>query len=926
MTLRLWVALFLWALANLALGQLSFTEVTDAQALANALASPGVSVVQGSASLTRPELTGNTGTFTGGTTPGGPGPVIGIPSGVLLTTGNFSFSVRGPNNRKGSSVISDFSPDSDLQAIAGAATYDTIALTFQVIPQGPALRFEFVFGSEEYPEFVCSQYNDVFGLFVSGPGLSGPFSNSAVNAATLPNGRPISINTVNGGQVGYRANNQPVSGCDLTNTAYYVDNGDPNDPSLPDPNLYTNTQLDGFTRPLRTWVPVVPEGVYTVKVAIADVGDEEYDSALFLRALASLADFGDAPDGYGTTLLRNGPFHVLTPELYIRPTPPDWEADGQPSLQANGDANDEDTFSSLPPLTTASTSYQLTVPVTNNTGLLAVLAGWIDFNRNGQFDPGERATANVPPGATSATLTWTNLSGLQPGTTYLRLRLSTDLAFVQDPKPLGGAGDGEVEDYVLTIAGLYTLSGQVYHDRQPNGLRDPGEGWADGATVYVKLVQGGTVLQVATVSPGSGTFSFPNLASGTYTLILDDNPNPSDLTPKAPAGWHFIQPASGTRTANLTGDLGGQDFGLFRGTKLVGQVFYDDGEGGGTPNDAFRQGGERGVGGVTLTATDGTNTRTATTDGNGNYLLWIPHSWGNVTLSHPLRPATGRNNGSTPNKVTSWTEATSPASPGAVVNLGPANTLPQDLTLNFGVVRPSAFAPSQSGTARSPGTVTYSHFFRPGTQGTVALAPAQTPAFTYQARLDANCNGTWDPGEEFAPLPLSFTVGPTWPREADGSLKACALEVRVLVPAGQPDGRVDMAILEAKLTWSGNGNVVETLSLMDLTTVQAGQLSLEKKGRNCGPSGNCSGEFSTNVQGKPGEVLEYCILYRNLGTETLTQVKVTDPIPFFTDYITGSLTHNGNPAGNVTGGIVEVSVGTLTPGAGGQICYRVRIR
>ncbi|RTH96271.1 hypothetical protein CSW29_13325, partial [Thermus scotoductus] len=142
----------------------------------------------------------------------------------------------------------------------------------------------------------------------------------------------------------------------------------------------------------------------------------------------------------------------------------------------------------------------------------------------------------------------------------------------------------------VTIAAKYSLSGRVYHDQQPNGAKEGGEDWAEGATVYVKLIQGGTVLQVATVNPGPGTFSFPNLSSGTYALILDDNPNPNDLTPTAPTGWHLIQPASGTHTVNLTGDLVGQDFGLFRGTRLIGQVFYDDGEGGGTANDALRNG------------------------------------------------------------------------------------------------------------------------------------------------------------------------------------------------------------------------------------------------------------------------------------------------------------------------------------------------
>ncbi|MCX7803520.1 MAG: hypothetical protein N2313_10915, partial [Meiothermus ruber] len=89
----------------------------------------------------------------------------------------------------------------------------------------------------------------------------------------------------------------------------------------------------------------------------------------------------------------------------------------------------------------------------------------------------------------------------------------------------------------------------------------------------------------------------------------------------------------------------------------------------------------------------------------------------------------------------------------------------------------------------------------------------------YQVRLDANCNGSFDPGEGWTPFPASLAVGPTWPREPDGSLRACALEVRALVPAGEPQGAVDLALVQATLTWANQASVQEVDGLTDTLQV-----------------------------------------------------------------------------------------------------------
>ena len=72
-----------------------------------------------------------------------------------------------------------------------------------------------------------------------------------------------------------------------------------------------------------------------------------------------------------------------------------------------------------------------------------------------------------------------------------------------------------------------------------------------------------------------------------------------------------------------------QNFGLYNGSKLSGTVFKDTGNGvGGIANDHIQNGGETGIAGVTLTATNASCPSSlcdsTVTTGTGSYTLYIP--------------------------------------------------------------------------------------------------------------------------------------------------------------------------------------------------------------------------------------------------------------------------------------------------------------
>ena len=189
-------------------------------------------------------------------------PYIGINSGIIMASGDVNVAV-GPNNQTGATLGGGNLGvnDPDLDVLAATGTNDAAVLEFDFIPTGDTVKFKFVFGSEEYPEFVNS-INDAFGFFLSGPGIAGPFTNNAINIALVPGtATPVTINTVNSG----------------SNASYYVDNNNQAGPA-------NAIQFDGYTT-VMTAIGVVQCGVqYHIKIAIADAMDDILDSGVFLEA------------------------------------------------------------------------------------------------------------------------------------------------------------------------------------------------------------------------------------------------------------------------------------------------------------------------------------------------------------------------------------------------------------------------------------------------------------------------------------------------------------------------------------------------------------------------------------------------------------------------------------------------------------------
>lgn len=202
---------------------------------------------------------------------------LGIQSGIVMTTGTITGNQNGPigpNNSASSGVDNGTSGYQLLSNIVGNQTFNASVLAFDFQTCSDSIEFRYVFGSEEYPEYVGSQFNDVFGFFISGPGFSGQ-----QNIARLPNGSVVAINSVNNG------NSAPAQGVPVTgpsNPQYYVPNGNGSQAPYNQSNIYI--QYDGFTKVLTAKAKIQCNATYRLTLAIADVGDAVWDSGIFLEA------------------------------------------------------------------------------------------------------------------------------------------------------------------------------------------------------------------------------------------------------------------------------------------------------------------------------------------------------------------------------------------------------------------------------------------------------------------------------------------------------------------------------------------------------------------------------------------------------------------------------------------------------------------
>ena len=180
--------------------------------------------------------------------------VINFPDGGVAISSGDPKSLHVQSSDRVSTIM-DTAGDADLDALINGETIDACSLEFEfACATSPCdVSFEYIWGSEEYTEYVGSEFNDAFALFINGN-----------NVALVPGtSDPVSIDTINNDM----------------NPALFIDNDVTNFDPVPFPLM----EADGFTRPLMAEASVIggtsgTPGINKAKFVVADRSDRMLDS------------------------------------------------------------------------------------------------------------------------------------------------------------------------------------------------------------------------------------------------------------------------------------------------------------------------------------------------------------------------------------------------------------------------------------------------------------------------------------------------------------------------------------------------------------------------------------------------------------------------------------------------------------------------
>ena len=487
----------------------------------------------------------------------------------------------------------------------------------------------------------------------------------------------------------------------------------------------------------------------------------------------------------------------------------------------------------------------------------------------------------------------------------------------RDSTPANGvaAEDDQASVGVMVTAASgsgVALSGFVYADADHNARQDAGE-VGTGLVLYAKLVNSsapsGPALQAAAVNGASGGFTFTAVAAGDYTVLIDDNATLTDVTPALPAAWSGTEAAGFERRNVIVAatDVSAQNFGLFNGHRVSGQVFNDNGSGSGVANNGARDGAEAGLPGIAVRLLNGgTIIDSTVTSGAGSYTLWVSATLAGQPLRVVQTNAAGwLSTGGAP--AASYDRASDSHS---VAYSGTADRT----GLDFGDVKVNTLTGNQQRGGVPGSVVWYAHRFDAASAG--ALTLSLSSGWPSALRRDLNCNGLPDAADAVIGGAIVVNSGDS----------VCLL-VAVTVPAGTPTPASDRSVLRADFAYTNaSPALAATLTNDDTTLALAngdGALMLVKQQDNAAPL--------------PGGRITYTITYTNNAVAPLRGIRLADATPPYTRFVSAvcalplpagitACSVSASPAVGASGAIEWTLVGDLLSAASGSVRFSIDLQ
>ncbi|SMO96197.1 DUF2341 domain-containing protein [Gracilimonas mengyeensis] len=464
-----------------------------------------------------------------------------------------------------------------------------------------------------------------------------------------------------------------------------------------------------------------------------------------------------------------------------------------------------------------------------------------------------------------------------------------------------------------------TITGYVYQDENHNSVRENGENGIQDVTVVLYNVALNNCKSVITNS--DGLYQFTNVLNGEYEVIEaygQSVPTPDVCTPTPVDPEEHVSTTPNKRPVTVNNQPYTMNFGDFRGAKVEGTVYNDNGISGGTANNAQQDGGEAGLSGVTVKAatTGGSTLHEVQSKGSGAFELYISASEISDGSVVEILEQGGTEYTTTGGEVgnTQGTYTLSEDKVSFTYALGEVYT-----GVKFANVRLSRLLTNGEKNLQPGTSGFFQHTFESRTAGKVTFSIENTsnpdnaiwPVVLYR---DLNCNNSVESGEPI--LDENTEVAVT-------ANQTMCLLLKVTVPQGVSTGASNSSVITANFVLDNTSpDIEQELQRTDLVRVSIteGGLVIVKE--------------VNKGQALPGASLTYTIDYTNNGSEPISSMEIVDNTPSYTSFTSATCNTLPNsltgctiedPGSGQEGVIKWIFQGSLAPGASGSVTYVVKI-
>jgi uncharacterized repeat protein (TIGR01451 family) len=413
------------------------------------------------------------------------------------------------------------------------------------------------------------------------------------------------------------------------------------------------------------------------------------------------------------------------------------------------------------------------------------------------------------------------------------------------------------------------VSGFVFDDINHNGSKDGGEQGIEDVTIVLHNLTNNDCETQKTDE--NGYFLFDNILVSEFNLVESANetlPIAFNCPPNEEDPSGYISVDDNTKPV-VFNELNASyiTFANFKGYKVEGKTFVDNGLGSNQPHNGIQDGAEENFGNIKLDVLSGnTIIDTEYSKAGGEFEFWIPDNFINVKIQSEEKldfKNVSSGVGNTGGTINNYKEIT--------LN----NVTNKKSGIRFGYVQDPSIVANQSKTIQAGTTTTYTHRYRINNIGNVSFSLENEQKNPSNINInsilyhDINCNGTIEQSIDSQNITnISANINNT---------NEICLIVKILTTLNSPNNSSYSFNIQAETDYI-NIPIIVTENVQDITIITNYETNSNLILIKAVDKSNAS----------PNEIISYTVTAKNTGQDILNSIIINDYTPDFTNFVSAA--------------------------------------